>query len=176
MIRHLTLADYKVQPWANGRGETLELCRKDGPQGMLWRLSVATVAEDGAFSRLPGIERILTVIEGPGFDLVGDGQRLRADPLRPVAFSGDLVLAAQGVAAPSRDFNVMVARGRVGAEVTVERSGERRGETTALFAPRAGLLTVNGGVVRVAALDLLIGHGPLGFRTDAPVIAVTLDG
>lgn len=109
MIRHLRPADYRVQRWANGRGETVEIARADGPEGMLWRLSVAQVVEDGAFSLFPGIHRSLTVIEGPGFQLRGEGLDLRADSLVPVAFSGDLAIRAEGVTAPSRDFNVMVA-------------------------------------------------------------------
>ena len=111
MIRHLRPADYKVQRWANGRGETVEIARADGPGGMLWRLSVAQVVEDGSFSLFPGVLRSLTVIEGPGFFLRGDGVDLRADPLVPVAFSGDVAIRAEGVTAPSRDFNVMVAAG-----------------------------------------------------------------
>jgi hypothetical protein len=75
---------------------------------MLWRLSVAQVVEDGPFSRLPGIMRNLTVISGPGFDLIG-GVTLRADPLRPVAFDGGLAVAAADVTAPCADFNVMTA-------------------------------------------------------------------
>lgn len=176
MIRHLTLADYKVQPWANGRGETLELCRRDGRDGMLWRLSVATVAGDGDFSCFPGVERSLTVIDGPGFDLVGDGLRLRADPMVPVAFPGDLAIKAQGVSAPSRDFNLMVARGLVGATVSVAASGEQRGDTIALFAVSTGLITANGGVTRMSACDLLLAKGTVIFRADAPLIVVTLDG
>ena len=114
-MRHLTVADYRVMPWANGRGVTTELIRVDRDGALDWRLSMAQVVEDGPFSRLPGIERNLTVIEGPGFDLVGPGLRLRAAPLEPVAFSGDLEIGAEGVTGPSVDFNVMVA-GRV-AEV-----------------------------------------------------------
>ena len=78
MIRHLTPAGYRRQPWANGRGVTVELARADGPDGLIWRLSMATVAEDGPFSLFPGIERNLTVISGPGFHLRGDGIALDA--------------------------------------------------------------------------------------------------
>ena len=75
MIRaHLTPAEYRRMPWANGHGETLELLRREGAEGqLLLRLSVAQVVENGAFSRLPGIDRVLTVISGPGFDLAGGG-------------------------------------------------------------------------------------------------------
>lgn len=109
MFRHLTPADYRTQPWANGRGQTVELARQDGPEGMLWRLSVATVAENGPFSRFPGIRRNLTVIDGPGFRIRGDGIDLDAAPLSPVAFPGDATVSAEGVTGPSRDFNVMTS-------------------------------------------------------------------
>ncbi|MDE3027254.1 MAG: HutD family protein, partial [Paracoccaceae bacterium] len=107
-MKHLTTSDYRKMPWANGLGVTTEILRVTKPDGsVLWRLSMAAVVEDGAFSLFPGIERNLTVIAGPGFDLVGSGLNLRADPLMPVAFPGDVAIAAAGVSAPSDDFNVM---------------------------------------------------------------------
>jgi environmental stress-induced protein Ves len=121
-MRHLTPASYIRMPWANGRGTTIEIARADGPGGMLWRLSMAQVTEDGPFSIFPGVERNLTVISGPGFDLRG-ALSLRADPLVPVAFPGDVPLGAEGVAAPCEDVNVMTARALPRPEVTVERAG-----------------------------------------------------
>ncbi len=175
MIRHLSKADYRVMPWANGRGQTTELIRVEGPEGMLWRLSVASVVEDGAFSIFPGIERNLTVLSGPGFDLAGPGLRLRADPLVPVAFAGDVVLGAEGVTAPVTDFNVMTARRLPKPEVWVAGPGRilpgsgraaagETGQTLCLFAPAAG-----GGL---AAHDLLIADRPVDLAVRA--IAVRL--
>lgn len=140
MIRHLTPAGYRRQPWANGRGVTVELARADGPDGLIWRLSMATVAEDGPFSLFPGIERNLTVISGPGFHLRGDGIALDARPLAPVAFPGDVALAATQVTAPSEDFNVMTARALPRPEVAVI-TGNARIEA--------------GGLLAVFALDAL---------------------
>jgi environmental stress-induced protein Ves len=110
MIRHLTKYDFKSMPWANGKGVTLELARADQDGAMLWRLSRASVVEDGDFSIFPGVERNLTVITGPGFDLVFQDRTLTAAPLQPVAFAGDDPCRALRVAAPSDDFNVMTAR------------------------------------------------------------------
>ena len=111
MIRHLTPADYTVMPWANGRDTTIEMLREVGPDGgLLLRLSMASVVVDGPFSIFPGVERNLTVISGPGFDLAGE-TRIKASPLVPLAFPGDVPMAAAGVTAPSDDFNVMTARG-----------------------------------------------------------------
>lgn len=103
-------ADFRIQPWANGRGRTVELWRLERDGALLVRLSVATVAEDGPFSLFPGIARNLTVIDGPGFRLEGEGVALDCAPLVPVAFAGDVAVRASGTAAgPSRDFNVMTS-------------------------------------------------------------------
>lgn len=126
MIRHLGAADYRAMPWANGRGTTTELARENRPDGGLsWRLSVATVSEDGSFSPLHGIDRILTLISGKGFDLMIDGARHALAPLSPLAFSGDAAVSAVGVKGPSLDFNVMVDRRDWQASVTLITSPHR---------------------------------------------------
>ncbi|WP_431298039.1 HutD/Ves family protein [Tabrizicola sp. BL-A-41-H6] len=107
---HLTPADYRRQPWANGRGTTTELYRLEESGHLILRLSMATVSENGPFSLFPGIERNLTVLTGPGFTLSGENLTLHASPLNPVAFPGDIPITASNVTAPSEDFNVMTAR------------------------------------------------------------------
>nr|WP_227754534.1 HutD family protein [Stagnihabitans tardus] len=97
----MTTKDFRPMPWANGKGTTLELYKTPN-----LRLSRAQVVEDGPFSLFPGIQRNLTVLTGPGFDLVGDAS-FQARPLTPLAFAGDLRLSAVNVTAPSEDFNVM---------------------------------------------------------------------
>lgn len=119
MIRHLTPAEYVEMPWANGKGVTVEMLKVLDNGALKWRLSRASVVENGEFSLFPGIERNLTVISGPGFDLVGDGLHLAARPLQPVAFAGDIAIRAENVLAPSDDFNVMTARATPRPEVQV---------------------------------------------------------
>ena len=136
MIRHLTPADYVAMPWANGRGTTIEMLREVAPEGgLLLRLSMASVVEDGPFSIFPGVERNLTVISGPGFDLVAEESRFRAAPLQPVAFPGDMSIAAVGVTEPCDDFNVMTARALPRPEVRVVQAGD-------VTPPPAGFLAV----------------------------------
>ncbi len=155
MIRHLTPADYVSMPWANGRGTTVEMLRATRPDGaVLLRLSMASVAEDGPFSSFPGIERNLTVISGPGFDLLGKA-RITAAPLMPVAFPGDVPMAAVNVTAPCDDFNVMTDRAMPLPEVRVETDTE--------IAPpsegRLALFALNAGVVSGRAMgkyDLIV--------------------
>ena len=167
MIGHLTARDFKVMPWANGKGQTVEMWRQDRDGAMLWRLSRAAVVEDGDFSSFPGVDRNLTVISGPGFDLVGPG-RLRADPLQPVAFAGDVPIRAEGVAAPCEDFNVMVRRGAMRAEVAVCDGGTLPGGMAALFA--LGPVAVKG--IAVARHELILTDEAAAFT--GPAILVLL--
>jgi hypothetical protein len=116
--------DFRSMPWRNGLGTTVEMAREDDLDGaMLWRVSAADVVEAGAFSLFPGIDRILTLIEGPGFDLdfSDNGRVAPVEPLRPVPFSGDWTTHAEAVRGPSRDLNVMTMRGKASAMVHVHR-------------------------------------------------------
>ena len=116
--------DFRSMRWSNGLGTTVEMAREDDSTGaMLWRVSAADVVEAGAFSLFPGVDRILTLIEGPGFDLdfSGHGRVAPVEFLQPVAFSGDWVTRAETVRGPSRDLNVMTARGKASALVHVHR-------------------------------------------------------
>ena len=161
MIAHLRARDFKVMPWANGKGQTVAMWRQDRDGAMLWRLSRAAVVEDSDFSLLPGVDRNLTVISGPGFDL----GPLRAEPLQPVSFAGDVAVRASGVAAPCEDFTVMVRRGAVRAEVLVCEGGRLAG-SSALFA--LGPVQVN--EIRVARWELLLTDEALGFEGLAIVV------
>ena len=171
MIRHLTPADYKTMPWANGKGVTVEMLRvEDG--GLKWRLSRASVVENGDFSNFPGIDRNLTVITGPGFDLLGDGLHLQARPLQPVAFAGDVPIRAEGVTAPSDDFNVMTARALPLPEVRVIQGSENlaQGGMLAIFALDAAHV----GGIDLGRYDLVLTDQAIA--ATGPVIAVRLYG
>lgn len=127
-LTRLTADDFKRVPWANGQGTTLELVRREDKGGaLLHRLSVADVVEPGPFSPLPGIDRVITLIDGAGFDLDFGGMQpaVTLRPFEPLAFSGDWPTSASAVHGPSRDFNVMTARGKVTAEVEAVTTSTR---------------------------------------------------
>jgi uncharacterized protein len=166
MIGHLKASDFKEMAWANGKGKTVEMWRQDRNGAMLWRLSRAAVVENGAFSLFPGVDRNLTVISGPGFDLAGD-VTLRADPMQPVAFAGDITVSAANVLAPCEDFNVMVRRGAMRAEVRVCDGGVTAG-MAALFA----LAPVMARGIAMAPHELLLTDEALRF--DGRAILVRL--
>jgi environmental stress-induced protein Ves len=165
MIRHLTDADFRPMRWANGRGTTVEMARADRDGALLWRFSRAAVVEDGDFSRFPGVDRSLTVLTGPGFDLQGP-TRLHARPLQPVAFPGDVPMRATAVTAPCEDFNVMVRRG-TDLLVQVLSRGTVTGALFALGSVQAGRLTL-------ARYDLLLTDQPQDFTGQAIAVTLTL--
>lgn len=169
-MRHLTPDDYRLMPWANGRGVTVEMFRIDEGGALKWRLSRASVVADGDFSIFPGVERNLTVISGPGFDLIGPTGRTLARPLVPVAFAGDLAVRAVAVTAPSDDFNVMTARGLPLPQVQVvhEPIGIDAGGTVAVFALEQVMI----GQVRAKKHDLILTEHALTIASGGPVIVV----
>ncbi len=168
MIGHLTQSDFKVMPWANGRGQTVEMFRMERDGLLLWRLSRAAVVEDGPFSVLPGVDRNLTVISGPGFDLRGEAV-LRADPLQPIEFAGDLALRAEAVQEACEDFNVMTRRGAMRAKVAVMAGGAVAAPMVALFA----LEPLQAGFIRAARYDLVLTDRPITFDGRAIVVQLT---
>jgi environmental stress-induced protein Ves len=132
-LSHLTAESARRLPWKNGRGVTQELAI--WPENAAfergdfeWRISRATVGEDGPFSLFPGFERVLVVSHGA--DLVlshgehAPGRRVR--PLEPYRFSGDWHTSAQLVDGPVSDFNVLGRRGRWRIDVQTLELGRRR--------------------------------------------------
>jgi hypothetical protein len=171
---HLTPADYTRQAWQNGRGVTTELWRLERDGRLLVRLSRAVVADDGPFSLFPGVERNLTVLDGPGFRLVGPGLDLCCVPLVPVAFPGDVAVVASGTGGvPSEDFNVMTARHLPRPQVMAVRNVSLpAGGLMALYA--TGPCRLNGAAV--ACDDLILTREAVRLESDPPLIAVRLQG
>ena len=119
------LADIVPTPWKNGGGATREIaCWPPGTglDSFDWRISVATIAADGAFSVFAGIYRSITLLSGDGVLLHGEHGTHRLDqPLVPFAFAGETPIRATLLGGASEDFNVMTRRGRCRADVKVWR-------------------------------------------------------
>ncbi|MGU3575263.1 HutD family protein [Brucellaceae bacterium C25G] len=111
----LKAEDHRQMPWKNGGGVTVEIAIH--PKGASvdnfdWRISTATVAEDGAFSIFPEIDRTLAVLEGNGIVLSVDGNKsiLKQDSL-PYGFAADASTTACLIDGAITDLNVMTRRG-----------------------------------------------------------------
>lgn len=146
----LRAANYRTMPWKNGMGSTTEIAVSPGTEGLDgfdWRISMAEVKADGAFSSFPGIDRTLLVLEGDGIMLsVADRALARLDRDSIHGFPGDLTAYASLIGGPIVDLNVMTRRGKF--RHCVNRMAFF-GEQT-LQAPRAlRILVVERGVVTV---------------------------
>jgi len=108
--------DYKVMPWKNGGGVTTEIWVSPPGSGLSgrpfqWRVSIADVASDGPFSKFPGYDRHIMLLDGAGMRLESEENGLIELALyRPAAFSGDWAVTGKLARGPVRDFNLMVAR------------------------------------------------------------------
>lgn len=129
------LADCPAKPWKNGLGRTRELAVHPPGAGMddfLWRVSVAEVESAAPFSAFPRIDRVIALLDGAGFTMTMDDGRRHAltAPCAPFAFPGETGVDVALASGPSRDFNLMLRRGRVrGGIETWRGAGTRQPDT-----------------------------------------------
>lgn len=112
--------DAAPRPWANGTGVTRVIAvgaPTDPAAAFDWRLSVAEVTS-GPFSQLPGIDRVITLADGPGMALTVDDTDVSLEPFRPYRFSGDASVRCQTTCLV-HDFNVMTRRRVADADVSI---------------------------------------------------------
>lgn len=115
-MKILRSADHKCMPWKNGGGETVEIAihpENASVDNFNWRISTATVADDGAFSIFPDIDRTLSVLEGNGIvlDIEGVKTTLTRDST-PFSFAADAISGARIINGAITDLNVMTRRER----------------------------------------------------------------
>ena len=117
-LQHCDLGQLPATPWKNGGGATRALaCWPPGAdmEQFDWRVSVATIAHSGPFSRFAGVDRVITLLTGDGVHLrqsgTGIDHRLEK-PLQPFAFAGDGGMDCDLLGGTSTDFNLMTRRGR----------------------------------------------------------------
>lgn len=138
--QHLT-----ATPWKNGGGLTREIACYPANADMddfLWRMSIATIAADGPFSRFDGVERVITLLDGPGVRLrSGDGaiDHSLSQPLQPFGFPGEAGIQGELLGGPCDDFNIMTRRDAMRAQVTLVTAA-----TTLAPAPHGALLATTG--------------------------------
>lgn len=110
MIKLLKAQDYTKMPWKNGAGITEEVIKvtDNNVDNFLWRVSIADITEDGAFSSFTGYQRIISVLEGNGMVLEVDGKPSRSlSTFDPFAFKGESEISCKLLNGPLRDFNLI---------------------------------------------------------------------
>ncbi|MFD8785733.1 HutD family protein [Kitasatospora sp. NPDC059599] len=179
----LRASERPATAWLNGGGVTREVAGFPAGAGLDrfdWRVSLADVASAGPFSPFPGIDRVITLVEGAGMALTVDGVEQLVDaPYRPFPFSGDATTDCRLLAGPVVDFNVMTRRGRVEATVdlaTAPAVVEVRAGSTSLLVCLAGSAVVGGAeAVELARYDaaLLDAAGTYELRPDGVTAVIT---
>lgn len=115
----LRAATRPVTPWRNGGGNTSEVARRPtGSGSWRWRVSIATISQDGPFSPFPGYDRLLVPLDG-AVRLVVGGTVMDVPTLTALRFPGEEAVEAIDVSGPTTDLNVIVARDRGTADVQV---------------------------------------------------------
>lgn len=171
-ITLLPASGHVDMPWKNGLGRTAEIARAPATgDGFDWRLSIATIGGDGAFSAFPGCDRTLVPIAGGGLALdFADGSTLAGDLFEPIRFAGDQPCQGRLLAGPARDLNVITRRDAVRHRleiVAAARDVEARAATTLVVAiHRALTISANDARWRLEAGDAL--------RIDGPGVALRL--
>jgi environmental stress-induced protein Ves len=122
----LRAADLVASPWKNGGGVTREIAAFPAGADLdtfLWRVSVADVAAAGPFSRFAGIDRTLVLLSGAGMllDEAGGVTHALTKPLDAAHFNGEAAIDARLVDGATRDFNLMLRRGRARGLIDVWR-------------------------------------------------------
>lgn len=122
MIEIIAPSEFKTIPWKNGKGETIEVAINKG--GTLdkfdWRLSMASVVEDGEFSDFSGYFRNLVLIKGRDIELHHDNTRVDRliDLLDLASFDGGCTTLGKLNSGPITDFNVITNSARYDADVS----------------------------------------------------------
>ena len=159
MTMLIAFADLVPVPWKNGGGTTTEIIAE--PPGAQfhdfdWRISLATILQDGPFSVFPGVDRTLALVEGPGLVLDVDDSRFMLDEIDAIIeFAGESAVRASLDGGPTIDFNVMTRRA-----VCHHKFGRRRLEGASVFAPRGDrsvLFLAEGESLSVSSDDERIG-------------------
>ena len=149
IIRYASL---KTTPWANGGGVSRQLAAAPGPDGGLdWRISIAEVAKAGPFSPMPGMDRIITVIEGELIALTVDGAEQALEKFRPFRFSGDSDTSAALPTGALMDLNLMTRRGAFKGYAAIIELSKKRPHP--VFADQFAVLLQGSATVSPAATD-----------------------
>lgn len=111
MIHFYDSNSLTVSRWRNGGGETREIVSlPPADEHFSWRISIATLAADGPFSFFPGVDRVITLLEGEGVELTVSGKTHRLLRHQPFAFAGEEQIECHLSNGVSCDFNVMTRR------------------------------------------------------------------
>lgn len=152
-IRHFTVGTLPIEPWRNGGGITRTLHHRQTDGRTAWRVSIADITRNGAFSTFPGLDRRSVLIDGQRVLLRGEQLAWALESVgSTAAYPGELELSAELQGDSARLFNCMVDRER--ASMTLEVGSGPRGTL-----PTDGDTTL---IVLQGRVDICLDGEPLG--------------
>ena len=116
---------YRIMPWRNGRGSTLEIAREPATgEDFAWRLSLADIDRDGDFSPYPGYRRAIVLVAGSTLRLTykRHGNSLLDATRRATRFEGDWETRCAIPHGRCTDLSLIVRRGTAGRSTSVVRA------------------------------------------------------
>ena len=124
MAQILKAENYREGRWLNGLGLSWDIAATPHDaeaQDFEWRMALARIDSSVAFSHYPNVDRIFTLIEGHGLELVfNDRKILKVDKrFVPHEFAGDEKTACVVNNGPCRALNLFIRRGTWKASVRV---------------------------------------------------------
>ena len=145
----IRFADLKPEPWRNGGGVTRQIAGHPGAAsgpgavsghdgGWDWRISIAEVSKAGDFSPFPGMERVLTVVEGELLLLTVDGAEHPLEKYRAFRFSGEAGTTCALPTGDVRNLNVITRAGKYKGFTSIIELSKKRAHP--LFAGQLGVL------------------------------------
>lgn len=119
-LRLIPANEYRRERWRNGLGWTREIARGiTRGDDWDWRLSIAEVDNDCAFSAFPDCDRVLMLLSGNGMELKFDDGSIETvePPHGRVAFAGERGVSCRLLDGATTDFNAIVRRDRCTMQV-----------------------------------------------------------
>ncbi|NID17492.1 HutD/Ves family protein [Luteibacter yeojuensis] len=174
----LRFDDLKAVPWKNGLGMTREIAVEPAGASMddfLWRASIADVDTASPFSRFPGVDRTIVLLQGDGFTMTLDAGHEHAltTPCVPFAFPGEAAVEVTLAGGATRDFNLMVRRGKASGTINVVYGPNRlEADDVALLHVARGTAVVDG--VACAPGDTLTAPCKIELADEAAALLVRI--
>jgi uncharacterized protein len=166
-VEIVRFAELSPVPWRDGGGVTREVAvGGSGGQDFDWRISIADVSVSGPFSIFPGVDRIITLVDGVRMDLVVDGVEHLLGLHESFSFDGASRSSCRLPSGPTRDLNIMTRRGRQSAALAILDLSETRplnvaaGQVLVHLRGSAVVLEADGSRTSLRLLDALCPNGP----------------
>lgn len=149
MLEIISSTQFTEIPWKNGLGKTIEMAISEGDsvESFDWRISQATVANNGMFSDFSGLERNLVLIEGEGITLThnNDKQDVLSNLLEFANFDGGNQTYGELHQGTIVDLNIMTKANKYATDVvTYQEASSQQVKSVSLmfFYSLSGSLTI----------------------------------